>query len=70
MVSLRMNSGSPHSSTRTIEGARGRGKGAVDKRITNYNTTNQTTVLIFFGSFPYDTKVTSAINEMANQTWC
>ena len=51
--------------------AGGRGNEAIDKRnqiilITN----NQTLALIFFASFPHDTKVTSITNEMAIWTQC
>jgi hypothetical protein len=38
----------------------GRGNEAIDKKITN-----QTFALIFFASFPHDTKVANATNEMA-----
>jgi hypothetical protein len=49
----------------------GRGNKAIDKRnqiilITN----NQTLALIFFASFPHDTKVTSTTNMMAIRTRC
>ena len=42
----------------------GRGKGAIDKRF----NTNFTIRAHFFGSYPYDTKMTSATNEMAIRT--
>jgi len=49
-----------------MRAAGGRGKGAIDKRI----DTNLLSALFFFGSYPYDTKVTSTTNEMAIRTRC
>ena len=45
----------------------GQGGNQQEDKVINYNTTNQKSV-IFYCSFPYDTKVTSAKNEMAIRT--
>ena len=52
--------------------ADGRGNETIDKRnkIIILITNSQTLALIFFASFPHDTKVTSITNEMAIRTQC
>jgi hypothetical protein len=51
----------------------GRGNEAINKRITKnriFLIKNQIFTLIFFASFPHDTKVTNTTNEMAIRTEC